>query len=75
MNKKNVASTVLLAALAVTPAVFGQDLVIRNATILTVTGGTIEKGSILVRDGRIAELGLDVSVPSSATVIDAYVST
>ena len=71
MNKKNVASTVLLAALAVTPAVVAQDLVIRNATILTVTGGTIEKGSILVRDGRIAELGLDVSVPSSATVIDA----
>jgi imidazolonepropionase-like amidohydrolase len=45
--------------------------VIRNATILTVTNGTIEGGSILIRDGRIAEVGTDVSVPSGAHVIDA----
>ncbi|MEE2900178.1 MAG: amidohydrolase family protein [Gemmatimonadota bacterium] len=45
--------------------------VIRNATILTVTNGTIEGGSILIRDGRIAEVGRDVSVPSGAHVIDA----
>ncbi len=45
--------------------------VIQNATILTVTGGTIENGSILIRDGKIAEVGTDVSVPRGAHVIDA----
>ncbi|MCZ6917882.1 MAG: amidohydrolase family protein [Gemmatimonadetes bacterium] len=45
--------------------------VIQNATILTVTGGTIENGSIVIRDGKIAEVGTNVSVPGGAHVIDA----
>ncbi|MBI4466707.1 MAG: amidohydrolase [Acidobacteria bacterium] len=51
--------------------------VIQNATILTVTRGTIENGSILIRNGRIAAVGKNVRVPQGATVIDAtgqYVS-
>jgi imidazolonepropionase-like amidohydrolase len=46
-------------------------VLIRNATILTVTHGTIEHGSILVRDGKIAAVGTDVKAPDGATVIDA----
>ncbi len=45
-------------------------IVIQNATILTVTKGTIEKGSVLVRDGKIVEIGQRVNVPAGATVID-----
>src|SRR5262245_2928556 len=45
--------------------------VIRNATILTVSHGTIPKGSILIRDGKIAEVGANVATPAGATVIDA----
>ena len=45
--------------------------VIRNATILTVTNGTIEHGSVLIRDGKIAEVGTNVSIPNGAHVIDA----
>jgi imidazolonepropionase-like amidohydrolase len=44
---------------------------IQNATILTVTQGTIEHGSILIRDGKIAAFGTDVTAPDGATVIDA----
>ena len=44
--------------------------VIQNATILTVTNGTIENGSVLIRDGKIAEVGQNVSVPRGARVID-----
>ena len=44
---------------------------IRNAKIFTVTGATIEKGTILIRDGKIAEVGATVSVPGNAKVIDA----
>jgi imidazolonepropionase-like amidohydrolase len=46
-------------------------IVIHNATILTISHGTIERGSILIRDGKIADVGPNVSVPSGATVIDA----
>jgi len=44
---------------------------IKNATILTVTKGTIKNGSILIRDGKIAEVGANIHAPSDATVIDA----
>jgi imidazolonepropionase-like amidohydrolase len=46
-------------------------IVIQNATILTVTKGTLERGSILIRDGKIAEVGPSVKAPKDATVIDA----
>jgi len=45
--------------------------VIKDATILTVSHGTIAKGSILIRDGRIAEVGPTVNVPAGALVIEA----
>lgn len=45
-------------------------IVIRNATIFTVSGGIIENGSILVRDGRIAAVGPDIDVPQGAVDID-----
>jgi imidazolonepropionase-like amidohydrolase len=44
---------------------------IKNATILTITHGNIEHGSILIRGGKIAEVGTDIKTPDGATVIDA----
>lgn len=44
---------------------------IRNATILTVTKGTIDKGTIVIRNGKIAAVGASVDVPRGATEIDA----
>lgn len=44
---------------------------ITNATILTVTNGTIERGTVLVRGTKIAAVGADVVVPAGAQVIDA----
>lgn len=44
--------------------------VIQNATIMTASHGTIERGSILIRDGKIAEVGENVQVPRGATVVD-----
>jgi imidazolonepropionase-like amidohydrolase len=46
-------------------------LVIQNATVMTVSNGTLEGASIVLRDGRIAAVGTEVSVPRGATVIDA----
>lgn len=44
-------------------------VVIQNATILTVTNGTV-KGSIVLRDGRIAAVGEKVAVPAGAVIVD-----
>ena len=46
-------------------------ILIQNATILTVSHGTIEHGSILIKDGKIAEVGAGVKAPKDAQVIDA----
>ncbi|MEL6671962.1 MAG: amidohydrolase, partial [Bacteroidota bacterium] len=40
-----------------------------NATIETVSNGQVS-GTLLIRDGKIAALGEDVSIPSDATTID-----
>ena len=46
-------------------------LVIRGATILTVTKSVIPSGSIVVRDGKFVAVGTDVNVPPGAEVVDA----
>lgn len=44
---------------------------ITNARILTITNGVIEKGTILIENGKIADVGADVGVPGDAEIIDA----
>jgi imidazolonepropionase-like amidohydrolase len=46
-------------------------ILIQNATILTVSHGTIAHGSVLIKDGKIAEVGASVKAPKDAQVIDA----
>jgi imidazolonepropionase-like amidohydrolase len=56
------------------PAVASEPapvILIQNATILTVSHGNIEHGSILIKDGKIAEVGLSIKAPKDAQVIDA----
>ena len=49
----------------------GQVMAIRAGRIVTVAGGTIENGVILVRGGKIEDVGKDLQVPGDAQVIDA----
>jgi len=63
------ASGPLPLAIPVPPA--GRLVAITNATIMTATHGTIPRGTILVRDGKIADVGPNVVVPPDAQVIDA----
>lgn len=44
---------------------------ITGATILTASHGTIQNGDIVIRDGRIAEVGTGLNRPGGATVVDA----
>jgi imidazolonepropionase-like amidohydrolase len=57
-------------AVAATPPDTPSVILIQNATVLTVTRGTIEHGSVLIKDGKIAEVGTDLKAPSGAQVID-----
>ena len=45
--------------------------VIRNATILTAAGPVIERGSVLVQNGKIVAVGQKVDAPADALAIDA----
>ncbi|MGH9322825.1 MAG: amidohydrolase family protein, partial [Vicinamibacteria bacterium] len=67
MSRAAAGALVLLAAVAAS----AETVLIRGGTILTVTHGNVENGSILIRDGKIAEIGTNVSAPADATVIDA----
>src|SRR5467141_4124498 len=46
-------------------------ILIQNATVLTVSHGTIEHGSILIKDGKIVEVGQSIKAPKDAQIIDA----
>lgn len=59
------------SVLAATPPDSPSVILIQNATVLTVSHGTIEHGSILIKDGKIAEVGQSVKAPKDAQVIDA----
>ena len=48
-----------------------RTTLIRNATILTASGPAIERGSILLQNGKIAAIGQSVNAPTDALVIDA----
>ena len=48
-----------------------NEVLIKNAVVMTVTHGNIANGSVYVKDGKIVAVGANVSAPSSATVIDA----
>ncbi|HEX5631606.1 MAG TPA: amidohydrolase, partial [Gemmatimonadales bacterium] len=45
-------------------------VVIQDATILTAAGPELARASIVLKDGRIVEVGERVTVPDGATVID-----
>lgn len=49
---------------------FAQSYAITNARIVTVSGTTIEKGTVVVRDGLIEAVGPSVNAPADAQVFD-----
>jgi imidazolonepropionase-like amidohydrolase len=76
MNTMRVFATIgLLAALHHAP--FAQTakpsaVAIRGGTILTVTRGTIQNGTIVLRDGKIAAIGgSGTAIPAGADIVEA----
>jgi len=80
------AITAALAGLSVVPAARAQargpeprragaggaaETLVRNATILTVTRGTLQNSDLLIRNGKIAAVGPNLQAPAGARVVDA----
>lgn len=47
------------------------ELLIKNATVMTATRGTLQTTDILIRDGKIVRIGKGLTAGSGAKVIDA----
>src|SRR5687767_15843776 len=68
---KTARSVLVLLAALVGPAA-AQNLVITNARIVDGKGGVIERGAVVVRDGKIASVSAGVpQSPAGAQRIDA----
>jgi imidazolonepropionase-like amidohydrolase len=46
------------------------EILIRNATVLTVTHGTLQNADVLIRNGKIAGVGKDLKAGANAKIID-----
>src|SRR5687768_7845950 len=65
---KTLPFVLLLAAAAPLSA---QTVAITNARVHTISGPVIERGTVVIQNGKIAAVGANVSVPAGARVIDA----
>jgi imidazolonepropionase-like amidohydrolase len=63
---------ILAAIILVAPSVWAQDIALKGGTILTITNGTIENGTIVIQGGKITAIGKDVKIPNGIRVIDVY---
>ena len=71
---KSTMKSVLLgvsACVAMSASAFAQTVAIMNGDVHTISGNVIEDGDVIIRNGRIAQVGADLTAPSDATVIDA----
>lgn len=75
MKLRNYGVIAALVVLVASLATVGQSrldvFALTNARIVTVSGATIEKGTVVIRDGLIESVGADAKVPADARVIDA----
>lgn len=66
---RTTAAALALALTATTAS--AQDLLVRGATVYTMTdAGVLEGADVLVRDGRIAQVGTALSAPAGVAVLE-----
>ncbi|WP_443092782.1 amidohydrolase [Chryseolinea sp. T2] len=61
-------------AMVITVSLYAQNtgtVLIKGGTVITVTKGTLENTDVLVRDGKIAQIGKSIAAPANSTTIDA----
>ena len=60
----------VLFSVALAAASDDDSFLIRNITVHTVSGGDIQNGSILVRDGKIVGVGAKLTAPKGTKIIE-----
>jgi imidazolonepropionase-like amidohydrolase len=70
MNAHRLACLALLLA-ALPSAASAQTVAITGGKVFPVSGPPIERGTVVIRDGRVVAVGADVAIPAGATRIDA----
>jgi imidazolonepropionase-like amidohydrolase len=53
------------------PVAKAGPTLIKNATVLTVTKGTLQNTDVLLQNGKIAQIGKNLTAPAGAQIIDA----
>lgn len=73
MKQRMLATLAGLAAwvAAPSPASAQNAVAIKGGKVVTMKGDAIPNGVVLIRDGKIVEVGKDVVIPTEARVIDA----
>jgi len=68
MRKKFLVFLVILMIGAI--SIEAQDLALKGGTVLTITNGIIETGTVVIQKGKIVAIGKDVPIPDGIDVVD-----
>ena len=63
--------TSILALLALSGTLSAQTVAITGGRVYTVSGAPLDNATVLIRDGRIAQVGTGIAIPDGAQRIDA----
>ncbi len=61
----------LVFSAAISAPTAAQDLLIKGGTVLTITNGDLPNTDVLIRGGKITEIGQNLVAPEGVRVIDA----
>ncbi len=71
MNARSLALVALLGTGLLSPLAAAETIALRGATVHTMgPAGTLQNATVLLKDGVIAAVGKDVSLPADARVVD-----
>ena len=71
MRATSVGSLSFVALCIAAPILDAQTVAITGGRVFTVTGAPVDNGTVLIRDGKIVQVGANVAVPADARRIDA----
>ncbi len=74
LNKNIIGAMLMLLAFCMnaqmTQKAQSGTFALTNATVETITNGTLQNGTVVITDGKISAVGTDISAPAGATVVD-----
>jgi imidazolonepropionase-like amidohydrolase len=71
MRISHIAAIAGVAGVVIATSLGAQTIAITGGTVFPVSGPKIEKGTILIKDGKVVAVGAAVVIPAGAKTIDA----